>query len=322
MHRSLSVLASLAAVGILAGCGDSNGSSSGTTPVVSLNLAARAATGTPGLASLAEPYTVTDGAGNSLTFDKVELVLREIELKRADRDVVCGSDDANTDDDSNDDSSDSSASDDCEELEFGPVLLDLPLGPGAARAVAVEVAAGSYDELEFEIHKPEDGDDEDDAADRAFIAAHPDFDGISVRVTGSYNGTPFTYTSDLSVEQEHDLVPPLAVETAQTTDLTLFVDIDSWFRTEGGTLVNPATADDGLIKSTIERSLNAFEDDDPERAITSVDTYVLDRARCVDLPPLFRVPEWTYDIFLNEALARALHDAQTSNLFLHELEVR
>ncbi len=65
-----------------------------------------------------------------------------------------------------------------------------------------------------------------------------------------------------------------------------------------------------------------FEDDDPRGEVTSVESYVFDRARCTALPPLFRVPEWTYDIFLGEPLARALHGAKISNLFLHEVEVR
>lgn len=65
-----------------------------------------------------------------------------------------------------------------------------------------------------------------------------------------------------------------------------------------------------------------FMDDDPEGEITSVDSYVFDRARCLDLPHLFRVPEWTYDVFLDEPLAHALHDAKVGNLFLHEIEVR
>lgn len=271
MQRTFSQLATLAAVGILAACGsDSNGSGpGGDTPVVSFNLAARPSGAGVVRAAIAEPYTVTDAQGNQLTFDKVEMVLREIELKRADRDIVCGEDDDISDDDSNDGSDDDSSADDCEELEFGPILLDLPLGGGAARAFAVEVAAGTYDELEFEIHKPEDGDgdDDDDAADRAFLAQHPDFDGVSIRVTGSYNGTPFTYTTDLSVEQETDLVPPLTVATSQSTELTLFVNLDGWFRGEGGTLFDPRSANDegpneGVAKSNIERSIDAFEDDD------------------------------------------------------------
>lgn len=252
----------------LAACGDSGtsgGNGPGTTPVVRFNLAARPATaGAARMASLAEPYTVTDASGNTLTFEKVEMVLREIELKRADRDVVCGDDDSSSDDDGNDDSSNSFSDDDCEELEFGPVLIDLPLGGGAAQVFTVEVAAGTYDELEFEVHKPEDDDDADDAA---FLAAHPDFRRISIRVTGTYNGTPFTYTSDLEAEQERDLVPPLTLSTASATDLTLFVDVDTWFRTGGGTLVDPATANaggqnEGLVENNIENSIDAFEDDD------------------------------------------------------------
>ena len=259
----------VAAGGLLSACGDdsstSGGNGPGTTPVVSFNLAVRpAATGAARLASLAEPYTITDANGNTLTFERVEMVLREIELKRADRDVVCGEDDSNSDDDGNDDSSDDSSADDCEELEFGPMLADLPLGGGAAQVFTVEVAAGTYDKLEFEIHTPEDDGDADDAA---FLAAHPDFRRISIRVTGTYNGTPFTYTTDLGEEQERALVPPLSLSTAAATDLTLFVDVGTWFRTAAGTLLDPASANEGganesLVENNIENSIDAFEDDD------------------------------------------------------------
>jgi hypothetical protein len=263
-------LTALAAAGaLLAACGgDSNsdgGNGPGTTPVVSFNLAARpAGAAAARLASVAEPYTVTDGSGNTLTFEKVELVLREIELKRADRDVACGEDDSNSDDDGNDDSSDDSSADDCEELEFGPVLLDLPLGGGAAQAFTVEIAAGTYDKLEFEIHKPED---DGDANDAAFLAAHPDFRDVSIRVSGTWNGTPFTYVTDLGEEQEQALVPPLSIATATATELTLFVDVNTWFRTGAGTLVNPASANEGgtnesLVENNIENSIDVFEDDD------------------------------------------------------------
>ncbi|HEX5632537.1 MAG TPA: hypothetical protein VFX50_04885 [Gemmatimonadales bacterium] len=262
MQRTMTKFATFAAVGILAACGsDSNGSGS-DAPVVSLSLAASPASAAAGLASLAEPYIITDGS-NTLQIDKVELVAREIELKRADRDVVCGEDDSNTDDDSNDDSSDDASSDDCEEVEFGPVILDVPLGAGPARAFTVTVAPGSYDELEFEIHKPESSDD------AAFIAANPDFEGVSVRVTGAWNGEPFTFTSDLDVEQEQDLVPPLTVELSGSTNVTLFVDLGVWFRDEGGALIDPRLANkgetyEGRVKSNIETSLNAFEDADED----------------------------------------------------------
>jgi len=133
-----------------------------------------------------------------------------------------------------------------------------------SQVVTVEADTGTYGELEFEIHKPED---DGDANDAAFLAAHPDFRRISIRVTGTYNGTPFTYTTDLGEEQERALVPPLSISTAAATDLTLFVDVDDWFRTGAGTLVDPATANEGgqnesLVENNIENSIDAFEDDD------------------------------------------------------------
>lgn len=85
------------------------------------------------------------------------------------------------------------------------------------------------------------------------------------------------------------------------------------------TVVHPVRFCDVVDRAA---SVLRFLDGDPEGDITGVESYVLDRARCQDLPPLFRVPEWSYDIFLNETLARALHGAKTGNLFLHEVSVR
>jgi hypothetical protein len=255
MYRNSVKLSAVTAAGLLlAACGsDSNGS--GNQPTISFNLASHpAGAAAARMASVAAPYTITDGSGNTLTFESVQLVMREIELERADSDALCGEDDSN---------SDVNDSSDCEEIEFGPTIFDVPLGAGAARVMSVEVAAGSYDKLEFEIHKPSSSDD------AAFVAANPDFDGVSVRVTGTYNGAAFTYTSDLDVEQEQEFAPPLAVVDGQSTQLTLFVDIDGWFRTETGVLLNPTTANDGQpnegqVKSNIETSLNAFDDDDQD----------------------------------------------------------
>src|SRR5204862_7797339 len=89
------------------------------------------------------------------------------------------------------------AAEECEELEAGPILVDLPLG-GLERMFEATVPAGTFDELRFQIHKPSD---DGDAADHAFLVAHPDFAGVSIRVKGTFNGTDFTYTSDLNVEQ-------------------------------------------------------------------------------------------------------------------------
>ena len=216
-----------------------------------------------------------DGAGNSLLLTRVAMVLREVELELENDD---GCDDSssggseNSPDDSDDDSSDDSSDDsddddddDCEELVAGPFLLELPLDGSVETVITLDdVTPGVYDELEFDIHKPED----DTADDLAFIQQHPDFRRISIRVEGDYNGNSFAYETDLNEDQEVDLVPPLVVTDASNqTNGTLVVDVDSWFRRGNGQLVDPATANKGgpnekLVEDNIEDSIEGIKDDD------------------------------------------------------------
>jgi hypothetical protein len=92
--------------------------------------------------------------------------------------------------------------------------------------------------------------------------------GKSIRIQGSYNGQPFTYENDINDEQEYDLVPPLVVDEMTTdVNVTLSIDIDSWFRTMAGDLVNPQSgnkggANESLVNENIKNSFQAFEDDD------------------------------------------------------------
>lgn len=196
------------------------------------------------------PGTYTDGT-NTLVLTSVQMVLREIELDLAGADEDCHQE--------------GSSSDSCEEIELGPVLLDVPVGAGPEQAISVDLAEGTYDEIEFELHKPDDGN----AADQAFVAANPAFDGVSVRVTGTFNGTPFTFTSEVDAEQEHELDPPLTVAATGPAVLTLMVDVSTWFQTGGGALIDPATANTGganksLVENNIVDSFDAFEDNDED----------------------------------------------------------
>jgi hypothetical protein len=236
--------------------------SEGTTGAVSLSLT----TARPGGAPLAaapvgitrSPQVTTAGDSTVITLGNdtivlrsVELVLREIELKPIEE-AACdtvGGDDG------------------CEEFETGPVLVSLPLGSTATETmISVNAPPGQFDELEFKIHKPSD------SHDAAFIAAHPDFDGVSIRVTGTYSqgGTRsnFTFTSDLDAEQEIELAPPVTVSAGAPTTVTLRVDVATWFLNAAGTaLVDPASANkgqanEGVVKDRIEASIDAFRDDD------------------------------------------------------------
>lgn len=187
--------------------------------------------------------TISEG-GNVLVITRAEIVLREIELKRVET--------ANCDTDA------------CEKFEAGPVLVNLPLGAGAQQRFALDIPAGSYNEIEFDIHKPDDGD----PVDQAFVAANPAFADISIRVQGTWNGTPFTYTTDLNVEQELALSPVLEIiDQASSTNLTILLDISTWFRDQAGALVNPADANkdgpyESIVANNIQNSVEAFEDAD------------------------------------------------------------
>ena len=194
----------------------------------------------PALLAGALDDTIISGS-DILIITSVQMVLREIELEAvevADCDVEpepAG----------------------CQDVELGPVVVDLPLAPGAAQRFGVNVPPGTYDEIEFDIHKVSSGDPVD-----------PTLVDKSIRVTGTFNGSLFTFESDVNVEQELTLQPPLVIDDMTTsTNLTIFVNLDAWFRASDGSLVDPASANKGganenLVRDNIINSIRAFEDED------------------------------------------------------------
>ncbi len=247
MSASKLAYPALTAALFLAACGGNSSGPSGTGRTVAFQLATKP--GAPAAirgAALTGQEIIAAGS-DTIVVTGVQLVLRKIELERAVPSAVCDTV--------------ASSSDDCEELKAGPVLLDLPLGAGAQRDFNVAIDTGSYGKVKFEIHVPKAN------KDAAFLAANPGFDGVSVKMTGTYNGTAFTYTSDLEVEQEHSFVPPITVTDSTGANLTLFIDLNGWFLNQSADgLIDPATAlsgqaNESAVKNNIEGSLNAFEDD-------------------------------------------------------------
>jgi hypothetical protein len=230
---------------LLGGCESSSPGGSGQ---VSFNVSST--TTTPaGARPNAAPDTLTDGGGNVLVLAKVELVLRDIEFKRLNHDA-CDSIAAGDDDG-------------CEEFDAGPLLIDLPLNGGVEHQFSIAIDSGTYSEIELKLHKPED---DGDSRDRAFLTAHPDLEDVSVRVSGTFNGTAFTFVSDMNADQEFSISPPLVVTGESDVSVTLKVDVTGWF-TNGLTLINPALglkggAFESQVESNIEASFEAFHDDD------------------------------------------------------------
>jgi hypothetical protein len=216
--------------------------------------------GSPALAP--ENYSLGE---TTLSLTKVQLVLREIELKRLEGSTTCIEDapTAALSSGSDDHNGSGESEDHCEEFSTGPVLLDLPLNGAVDQLVTINADTGTYRKLEFKVHKAGS-----DPLDQTFLTQHPDFNDISIRAEGTWNGTPFVYTTDLSAKQEVMLVPPLSVAVAGNKDVTIKIDLHTWFLNGAGTaFLNPATANKGqpnesAVKENIQRSFDAFEDDD------------------------------------------------------------
>jgi hypothetical protein len=244
MSSSKAVSLALLASALLGACSSSSGPSSAGRQVA-FQLATRRAPTAPAAALVGGTEVIGNG-NDTIVITSAQVVLRKIELKRATPTAVCDS---------------LAAHDDCEELKTGPVLVDLPLGAGAARSFTVPIDTGSYGGLEFKIHAPSA------SHDAAFLAANPAFDGVSIKVTGTYNGVDFSYTTDLEAEQELEFSPPLQITDSTGANLTLMIDLAKWFDNGAGGLYDPTTANHGganenAVKNAIETSLDAFEDED------------------------------------------------------------
>jgi hypothetical protein len=185
-------------------------------------------------------------ATDTLVIDTVQIVLRKVELERVDG-SVCDTVVSHEGDDG------------CEEVEAGPVLVNLPIGDTAGATFSVSIPVGSYEKIDFQVHAPTG-----DTRDQAFLAANPQFAGTSIRVVGTFNGKAFTFTSALTAEQELELSPPLTVADTAAVALTIRTDVSKWFA-NGTALIDPSTAlvggvNEGLVENNIRASFRGFHD--------------------------------------------------------------
>lgn len=203
-----------------------------------------------GASELAVAPITLAGGGNTLVLDDIRLIVAEIELERVEAECV-GEDD----------------SDDCEEFEGGPFLVDL-LDGAADDVVTGLIPAGSYTELEFEVENLE-ADDDDDTSElqtmQALLAqvrqAYPSFpDDASMVVRGTYNGTPFTVYFDAEIEVEREFATPFQVPGSESILVSL--NPSAWFMV-GDRPINLAAFDGQTVEFEFEfESGIEVEDDD------------------------------------------------------------
>ena len=235
--------AALLGLGTLAACSDATAAKGGSPVSLSFSTTpAGAIAAVRDVASIVDPLVIT----------KAQIVFSRTELELAEGSCA-GNDDENDDDG-------------CSEIKMGPMLVDLPLTSGAKTALTVTLPAGSYRTFDGRIDAVESESDghRQDAA--AFLAAHPEFRNVSIRVEGTWNGQPFVYTSKLDVDLEIEFNPAFVVDGA-TNNLTVQVDLSTWFRRQDGTSIDPRTANQGganqsLVDNNIKNSVKAFSDDD------------------------------------------------------------
>jgi len=133
-----------------------------------------------------------------------------------------------------------------------------PTAEALARLRAGERILELQDELvrrQIEVHKVS-------AEDESLITQRPDLADASVKVTGDLDGTAFVFTSGVEEEFEFELSPPVDSSTG-SINVTLSIDVESWFRADNGSLLDPSLeANRSEIETNIEQSFEAFEDDD------------------------------------------------------------
>lgn len=249
--RATSAFPVLSLLLLSAACSDGTGPTGSGTAALSLSLATSAMPAGSAASTAAGAETFTLGS-TTIEFTTVQVVLKSIKLVRS------SSDDCESGDDEPSDDS-------CEALRLGPQLFDIPLNAGAQRILTVEVPADTYRRLKFLVHKPED---DGNTVDQAFLAANPSFKKVSIRAEGMFNGTPFTFETDLNAVQQINFNPFLVIDASGPVDLTMFLDLGAWFQDlSGTTFVDPLSAlkggqNENLVKQNIKSTIRVFRDDD------------------------------------------------------------
>lgn len=199
-----------------------------------------------GTASRSPSFAVRldDDQGNSLNINGGDIVVREMELGRTTGECVDNEDPSSDDGDA------------CTEVTVAPQLLALPVDRGEVQIVhSLPVEGGTYDRLEFDVHVVTTQDDQQ------IVSQNPQLANQSVIVRGSFNGTSFSATFGPEVSLSLPFASDVQAEPGATSRVTLVADVQSWFRRDDGSLIDPSQVEDGsetdqAIESRIEDSFS------------------------------------------------------------------
>jgi hypothetical protein len=213
---------------------------------LSTTIGSAAASATPGIVA----DLIVSGTGGSVRITSAQMTLSHIKLAS---DTACAADDDEREHaDSNETAADTNETDadhddgddndehECEPIRVDPVQVNLPLDGTTQVILDAMVPAGSYLGLRAKLER--------------------------VNVVGVFTdagGTDhaFTFTSDAHAHVSVDFASPMAV-SASTTNLTIDVDVASWFKDASGAILDPSNAENQqAIEHAIRASFHAFQDD-------------------------------------------------------------
>ena len=202
----------------------------------------------------AEGLLITRGE-DAIVVTRAQVVVKDVKLERAD--ATCVDDDDFDDlsfadkDKSRGNSKDDDDEDNCPTIHAGPFLVDIPMNGTDGARVIVPVGEGTYSAVRLSLHKVTSND----SADRAFRQANPDFRDISVRLEGTFNGAPFIFVGDISRKIDVTLPEPLDISEAGG-DVTVTLDLGTWFIRPSGGLYSPALANTpGSVRSVVQNNI-------------------------------------------------------------------
>ena len=209
---TLLIIASLSLWG--AAC-DSSPLADTETASVAFSIEANVPSAAAGKAKSAPPISLT-GSNGTLTISDVRFLLDGLQLDVADDDVA-------------------------EDVEVGPLFVDVPLDAGIVELLETDVPLGSYTGIEVEIEGLDFDESSDDYAADSVLAAlvrseFPDWpDEASVVVVGAFapagggDVRPFTIYVAADVEVELEFDPAFEIAEAHVEKLvTLVTDPLAW----------------------------------------------------------------------------------------------
>jgi len=182
-------------------------------------------------------------AVDSVTISRVRFVLRDIEFK-SETDSV--------------------------NLRTNPVVLELNLLSNLQDVGVTNVPYGTFDEVEFDVHRIDSSDLQGLSSSETTQFAH--FlagERYSIIIDGTVyqsggTGNIFQFRSKIDAQQKYQLTTPLVVSEAfPAANVTLAVSSAGWFKNSTGVLLDPTDINNqSLIDENLKASIRVFKDDD------------------------------------------------------------